>query len=527
LANSQQESKKIDQTVFWLTFAIGAIFVIWGIVGTDSLSNAVNLTFDFLVGKFGWLYLLYGSITLVLTLVVGFSKFGEIRLGKPGEEPEFSTRSWIAMLFSAGMGIGLVFWGVAEPVMHYASPPFGQGETAESALLAMRYAFFHWGLHPWALYALFGMMIAYFSFRRGLPQLPSSLLYPLIGKEGVEGPIGKIFNIICSFATLFGIATSLGLGAQQINSGLNYLFGIPNNTVTAMTIIGVVTVAFIISALTGLDKGIKYLSNINIVIGFSLLVLMVIGGPTVFIFDYFTQGIGGYLQNIFDMSFFTSPVNQSQWPGWWTIFYWAWWATWVPFVGGFIARISRGRTIKEFVVGVLLVPTVVSLFWFATMGGSAIWLEQFGAGGIVEAVNADTASAFFVTLGKFPLGGLMSVLATILISTFFVTSADSGTFVMGMLTSNGILEPSVKTKVTWGVFEGFIAAVLLLVGGLSAVQTAAIAASFPFILFVWFAIYAFFKALQADYVALERGEFIGNIDKNDVNVNTDEGLEVN
>jgi glycine betaine transporter len=445
-------------------------------------------------------------------LVVGLSKYGDIKLGKPDEEPEFSTRSWFAMLFSAGMGIGLVFWGVAEPVYHYASPPFGAGESAESAVLAIRYAFFHWGLHPWALYALFGMMIAYFGFRRGMPQLPSSTLYPLIGKKGVEGPIGKIFDILAVFATLFGIATSLGLGAQQINSGLNSLFGLPNNNNVAVILVAIVTGAFILSAVTGLDKGIKILSNINISLGSILLILMIIVGPTVFIFNYLVQGIGGYFQNIFDMSFFTSPVKQNPWTGWWTIFYWAWWIAWTPFVGGFIARISRGRTIREFVTGTLFLPTIVSFVWMAVMGGSAIWLEQFGAGGIVGPVQNDIASAFFVTLTQFPLGNLMSLIATILIATFFITSADSGTFVMGMLTSHGTLNPSTKVKVTWGIAEGLVAAILLLAGGLNALQTASIAGAFPFMIIMIFSIFAFFKALQEDYALIEEGKFIGTVD---------------
>ncbi|MFW6308989.1 MAG: BCCT family transporter [bacterium] len=521
MSKIKPESKKRDLPVFWSTFLLATIFIIWGIIDVDSLSYYVNNVFDFLVETFGWLYLLYGSVVLILVLIVGFSKYGKIKLGKPDEDPEFTTVSWIAMLFSAGMGIGLVFWGVAEPISHYANPPFGQAETGETALLAMRYSFFHWGLHPWALYALFGMLIAYFSFRRGLPQLPSSALYPLIGKEGVEGPLGKGFDIICAFITLVGIATSLGLGAQQINSGLNYLTGIPNTTGVAVMIIAVITIAFIISAITGLDRGIKYLSNVNISLASVVLVLMLIVGPTIFIFDYFIQSLGGYFQHMFEMSTFTSAFEGSSWPAWWTMFYWAWWTTWVPFVGGFIARISRGRTIKEFVIGVLLVPTVVSLFWFATMGGSGIWLEQFANGGIVEKVNIDVSSAIFATMSNFPLGGLMSVLVTILISTFFITSADSGTFVMGMLTSGGILEPSLRSKVTWGVFEGFIAIVLLLAGGLSAVQNAAIAVSFPFMIVVWFAIYSFFKELKKDHNVLVKDEFIGAL-----NENTDEDVEM-
>ncbi|SJZ30344.1 glycine betaine uptake BCCT transporter [Selenihalanaerobacter shriftii] len=512
-ANSTKKSNDVDPVVFWPSVIISAILIMWGIVANESFGNVVNSVFDFLVGKFGWFYLLFVSGVLVVTLVLGLSKFGNIKLGKPDEEPEFSTRSWFAMLFSAGMGIGLVFWGVAEPIYHYASPPFGDGETAKSALLAIRYSFFHWGLHPWALYSLFGMMIAYYGFRRDMPQLPSSTLYPLLGKKGVKGIAGKVFDILAVFATLFGIATSLGLGAQQINSGLHTLFGVANNNTVAVTIIGIVTAAFILSAVTGLDKGIKILSNINISLGSLLLLLMIIVGPTVFVFDYFTQGLGGYFQNIFDMSFFTSPISQSKWPGWWTIFYWAWWIAWTPFVGGFIARISRGRTIREFVVGTLFLPTLVSFFWLAVMGGSAVWMEQFGAGGIVDPVKADIASAFFVSLGKFPLGSIMSMIATILIGTFFITSADSGTFVMGMLTTGGRLNPSTRVKVTWGIAEGLVAAILLLAGGLSALQTASIAGAFPFMFFMCISIFAFFKALQKDYISLEEnGEFIGSID---------------
>jgi len=506
------KKKETDPIVFWVSVAISAALVIWGILATESFGKAVDAVFNFLVGNFGWSYLAFVSIVLGLTLVVGLSKFGEIKLGKPDEEPEFSTGSWFAMLFSAGMGIGLVFWGVAEPIKHYASPPFGDGQTVESALLAIRYSFFHWGLHPWALFSLFGMIIGYFGFRRGLPQLPSCTLYPLIGEKGVKGPIGKAFDILAIFATLFGIATSLGLGAQQINSGLNFLFNIPNNNFVAIIIIAVITIIFIIATVTGLEKGIKFVGNMNVNLSLVLLAVMIIIGPTVFIFKYLTEGLGLYLQNIFEMSFFTSSVGDSQWPGWWTIFYWAWWISWTPFVGGFIARISRGRTIREFVVATLFGPTILSFIWIATMGGSAIWLERFGAGGIVEPVQADIASAFFVTLGKFPLGGITSIIATILIGTYFITSANSATFVMGMLTSYGNLDPSRNVKITWGVFEGLIAAILLLAGGLSALQTAAIASAFPFMIFMCFSIWAFLKVLKEDHRALENGEFIGTID---------------
>ncbi len=505
--------KGIDPTIFWVSAIISAILIVWGAIATEHFGGIIDNVFNFLVNNFGWLYLLFTMVVFILVLILGFSRLGKIKLGKPDEEPEYTTRSWIAMLFSAGMGIGLVFWGVAEPIMHYASPPFGmEGGTEAAALEAGATSFFHWGLHPWALYAFFGLMLAYFSFRRGLPQLPSSTLYPLLGKKGVKGGWGKIFNILAVFATLFGIATSLGLGAQQINSGLNELFGMPVNNNMASVIVVVITFAFIISAVTGIDKGIKVLSNINITIGGILLAVVIIFGPTVFILSYIVEATGEYLNQFLTRSFYTGSVTGDPWPGWWTIFYWAWWIAWTPFVGGFIARISRGRTIREFVIGVVLVPALVGIVWFGTMGGTALHLEIFEGVDISGPVHDDMAVAFFVTLQQLPLGAILSILATILISTFFITSADSGTFVMGMLTSKGNLNPSTQVKVTWGVIEGLIATVLLLAGGLGALQTASIAGAFPFMLFVIASMVGIFKALNADYELMEKGEFIGDID---------------
>ncbi|MFW5986147.1 MAG: BCCT family transporter [Halanaerobiales bacterium] len=503
---------RIDSAVFWPSVIISVILILWGTVANDSFARVVNFLFDFLVGKFSWFYLLFVSGVLVVTVIAGLSKYGDIKLGKPDDEPELSSPSWFAILFGAGMGIGLVFWGIAEPISHYISPPFGEGQTAESALLAIRYSFFHWGLHPWALYSMFGMMIAYFSFRRGLPQLPSSTLYPLLGEKGVKGITGKIFDITAVFATLFGLVTSLGLGAQQINSGLNYLLGVPVNDGITVLIIAVITVLFIMAVVSGLEKGIKFVGNLNLYLSFLILIMLTLVGPTFFIFQYFTEGLGGYLQNIFDMSFFTSSIGQSPWPGWWTVFYWAWWIAWTPFVGGFIARISRGRTIREFVIATLFIPTILSFIWISVMGGSAIWLEEFGAGGVIEPVQQDIASAFFVTLGKFPLGFLMSLIALVLVGTYFITSANGATFVMGMLTSYGDLNPLNRLKITWGAAEGLIAIVLVLAGGLSALQTASIVGAFPFMLFMIFSIYSFFKAVKTDYKLIDKGEFIGEVE---------------
>ncbi|MFW5855686.1 MAG: BCCT family transporter [Bacillota bacterium] len=505
--------KDIDPAIFWISLVISTILIIWGAGATDHFGKIIDNIFNFLVDNFGWFYLLFTMVIFLLVIILGFSRLGKIKLGKPDEEPEYSTRSWIAMLFSAGMGIGLVFWGVAEPIMHYVTPPFGlEGETEAAALEAGASSFFHWGLHPWALYAFFGLLLAYFSFRRGLPQLPSSTLYPVLGEKGVKGGWGKAFNIIAVFATLFGIATSLGLGAQQINSGLSELAGIAVSDTMASLIVVVITIAFIISAVTGIDKGIKYLSNINITIGGILLFFVIVFGPTVFILNYTVEATGHYINQIVERSFYLGSVSGADWPGWWTIFYWAWWIAWTPFVGGFIARISRGRTIREFVIGVMIIPAIVGIVWFGAMGGTGLHLELTESANIIDPVHEDIAVAFFVTLQELPLGGLLSILATILISTFFITSADSGTFVMGMLTSKGKLEPSTQVKVTWGIIEGFIAAVLIMAGGLNALQTASIAGAFPFMFFVVVSMFGIFQALNKDYEMMEKGEFIGEID---------------
>jgi glycine betaine transporter len=493
-----KEKLNIDNAVFWPSVIISTLLIIWGILANNSFGKAINGVFNYLVGNFSWLYLLFVSAVLLITIFIGLSKYGNIKLGKPNDKPELSTSSWFAILFGAGMGIGLVFWGIAEPINHYISPPMGQGETVESALLAIRYSFFHWGLHPWALYSLFGMMIAYFGFRKDLPQLPSSTLYPLLGEKGIKGPIGKIFDITAVFATLFGLVTSLGLGAQQINSGLNYLFDIPINNLVTLIIIGIITIIFVAAVVSGLEKGIKFIGNLNLYLSFLILFIIILLGPSFFIFKYFTEGLGGYLQHIFEMSFFTSSIEQSPWPGWWTIFYWAWWIAWTPFVGGFIARISKGRTIREFVTATLFLPTLLSFIWISTMGGSAIWLERFSVGGIIAPVQENIASAFFVTLSKLPLNSVTSIIALVLVATYFITSANGATFVMGMLTSYGTLNPLNRIKVIWGIAEGLVAAILVLTGGLSALQTASIAGAFPFMLFMIISIYSFILAIRKD-----------------------------
>src|SRR5215204_4715691 len=383
------------------------------------------------------------SVFLVFVVYLAFSRYGKIKLGRDEDEPEFNTVSWVAMMFSVGMGIGLMFYGVAEPISHLSAPPHGLAKAEGAARVAMEYSYFHWALHPWAIYAVVGLALAYFTFRKGRSNLISSAFYPILG-DRVDGPIGKTIDILAIFATLFGTATSLGLGALQITGGLNYLNdSIPPDSISwAMGIIAFMTVAFILSAVSGVHKGIQWLSNINMVLAVVLVLFLVVVGPTVFIFNTFTESVGGYFANLIPMSFRTAAFGDADWLAAWTIFYWAWWISWTPFVGTFIARISKGRTIREFVLGVLVVPSLVTFVWFGVLGGSALNLELSGGGNIVDAVSQSPAAALFATLNEFPLAVLMSVLAMVLVALFFISGADAGAVVMGMLSSRGVLEPN-------------------------------------------------------------------------------------
>nr|WP_049755899.1 BCCT family transporter [Desulforamulus reducens] len=490
--------------MFLVSVLIVLAFVLWGAFFPESLGQQANSILGFMTEKFGWFYLLATFGFLVFAIYLAFSKYGRIRLGDDDDRPEYSNITWFGMLFSAGMGIGLVFWGVAEPVSHYTNPPQGlQGGTAEAARTGMLYAFFHWGFQPWAIYTIIALSLAYFNFRKGYRGLISSTFYPLLG-DRINGPLGKTIDILAIVATAFGVATSLGLGTLQINGGLAHLLGIPNNTLVHIVIIVVVTVLYMISATTGLDKGIKFLSNANIAVATSLLLFVLFLGPTSFIFDTLTTTLGGYLQNIIQMSLRLTPFTQNKWISNWTLFYWAWWIAWAPFVGMFIARVSKGRTIKEFILGVLLVPSLFSFFWFSTFGGTALNLEVFGHKAIAAAVQEDITSALFITLEKLPLGTILAATATLLIITFFVTSADSATFVLGMLSSKGDNNPTNRVKLTWGILQSSIATVLLLSGGLQSLQTASIVTALPFALIMVFMCFSIMKALEDDYDDMER-----------------------
>jgi len=486
---------------FLISLIVISVFILFGVTATESLGKAVNTTFDFMVKNLGWSFILSASVFLFSIVFLLLSPLGNIRLGEDDEKPAYSNLTWFAMLFSCGMGIGLLFWGVSEPIWHYIWPPYGEAKTADAAYLAMRYAFFHWGFHPWAIYAVVAGSLAYFSYRKKLPMLLSSTLEPILGSKHIHAGWGILINVIGVFATLFGLATSLGLGAMQIGSGLDTLWGIPSTAGVWVVIVLVITAVAVASTVSGIDRGIKYLSQFNIIIAALLIVLVFTIGPTLFILKIFTHSTGDYLQNIIQMSFHMDPARGGSdgWTGAWTIFFWAWWIAWAPFVGTFIARISRGRTIRNFIVGVLLIPTGVSLIWFSVFGGSALFTEHLSTGGIADAVSKDSAAGFFAFLSTLPVSNVLIAVAMISVAVFFITSLNSGTYVNSMLTSLGNPNPPVPMRLIWGLLEGGIAAVLLFSGGLEALQTASIVGGFPFMLIMLLMLYCLFKALREQH----------------------------
>ncbi|MGI8740786.1 MAG: BCCT family transporter [Gammaproteobacteria bacterium] len=484
-------------SVFYVSVALSTLFVLWGVVFPRNLAAVATAALDYVMTSFGWVYIIstFGFLIFVLYLACG--RYGGIRLGKDSDRPEFSTLSWLAMMFSAGMGIGLMFFGVYEPLAHFDNPPFGlaQPGTEEAAQLAIQYSYFHWGLHAWGIFAVVGLALAYSVFRRGRSGLISPIFYPILGKR-VEGPIGKAIDSLAVFATLFGSATSLGLGTLQISGGLTSVFGTPNALTVQLAVIAAMTFCFTLSAVSGVHRGIQWLSNTNMVLATLLLLFLLFCGPTVFLLNFFTNSIGNYIGQFFQMSFRSAVFGDAAWMQDWTIFYWAWWISWAPFVGTFIARISRGRTIREFVLGVLFVPSLVSFLWFSVFGGAAIDLNLAGVTDISAATSQ--SAVLFDTLNAYPLGTITSLLAVVLIALFFISGADAGSVVLGMLTSGGTLKPTMKVVVIWGTLTGLCAAVLLLAGGLNALQTAAILSAVPFAFVMMGLCYALIKDLRSD-----------------------------
>ncbi|MEU6673374.1 BCCT family transporter [Streptomyces sp. NPDC046853] len=501
-----------DRIVFGVTAVLTLAFVVWGGVATDSLESTSTKMLNGLIHNGGWAFMLAASGFVVFALWLAVSRYGKITLGEEGEEPEFRTVSWVAMMFSAGMGIGLMFYGVSEPLAHYMKPPPGTDPADSAAKMetAMSTTLFHWTLHPWAIYAVVGLAIAYSTFRRGRRQTISAVFTPLMGEKRANGAWGRVIDIIAIFATLFGSAASLGLGALQIGSGfevLDWSSDVPTSLLVA--IIAVLTVAFVASAISGVEKGVQWLSNINMVLALLLVVFVFIAGPTVIVLDMLPTSIGSYLGDLPQLVGRTeasSGKGVSDWLGSWTVFYWAWWISWTPFVGMFIARISRGRTIRQFVGGVILVPSTVSLIWFAVFGSSAMKVAE--GGGLADESTAE--GQLFGLLHEYPIATATSLLVMILVGIFFVSGADAASIVMGTLSQKGALEPGKLVVVFWGVVTGAVAAIMLLIGdgsgnALTGLQNLTILVAAPFVLVMIGMCVALMRDLRHDPLIV-RGE---------------------
>lgn len=519
----------IHPPVFFTAGGLTLIFVIWAALMHEQAETVFDAIQGTITSGAGWFYIGAVNLLLLFVLFLIFSPYAKLRLGGLGAKPEFTVWGWFSMLFSAGMGIGLLFYSVAEPMLHLNTPPMDEVEpgSLEAARLAMDVTFFHWGLHAWAIYAVVGLALAFFTFNRGLPLTIRSVFYPLLGNR-IHGPIGDAIDSFAVLATVFGVATSLGLGVQQIYTGIEFLSGtgVPvdengeengvQNRFGLIMLIALVTGIAVVSVVLGLDKGIRRLSEFNVYLALGLMTFVLIFGPTIFILNALIQNTGSYLQSLVFLSTWTeayrgaADAGTAKWQEAWTIFYWAWWIAWSPFVGMFIARISKGRTIREFLLGVLLVPVFVTFTWLTVFGNSAIFEQLFGAGGITEAVDRDISIALFTLLDQFPLAVITCTVAVVLVVTFFVTSSDSGALVMDIICSGGNPSPPVLQRVFWAVLTGAVAAVLLLGGGLDALQTGAITTGLPFSIILLGMCYCLWKALHQEHYALRRHGISGS-----------------
>jgi glycine betaine transporter len=487
------KNMKNSNIVFKISLLLTSLVVVFGLISPDMFKSLANEGFNLVVSSFNWVYLLVMLALVIFAGFLAFSKYGNIRLGKDTDRPEFSNLSWFSMLFGAGMGIGLVFFGAVEPMKHFVNPIGANGGTLEATNFAMQQSFIHWGITPWAAYAVMGLSLAYFQFRKDAPGLISSIFLPILGEDGVKGPIGKAIDILAVFTTITGIATSLGIGTMQIAGGLEYMFGIKNTIYVQIIIIAITSVLYIKSSTSGLDKGIKLLSNINLGLAFLLLLGAIVIGPTIDMITNLSNGMGLYIEQFISQSLYMDEGGK--WIAQWRVFYWAMWIAWIPFVGIFIARISKGRTIREFIIGVTLVPALACMLWFAVFGTLGINL------GLDFAKDATmvTETALFKVFANYQFGNVLSIVAMILLGTFFISSADSATYVLGMFTSNGDLNPSNKKKITWGIIQALLAIVLLSSGGLDTLQKVSIISAFPFAIIMLVSIASISKALSAEF----------------------------
>lgn len=499
----------MNRTVFFSASSIILAITLFGLFFPAQAAKSFNALLAQITSLGGWFYIAAVAVLLITALYCAFSRFSNIKLGPDHASPDYSNLTWFAMLFSAGMGIGLMFYGVAEPVKHLLNPPVGKPETVAAAREAMNITFFHWGLHAWAIFAIVALILAVYSFRHGLPLTLRSALYPFIG-ERIYGRIGDVVDVFAIVSTLFGVATSLGLGVSQINAGLHHLFpSIPDNHSVQMVLIVAITLLATASVVSGLDKGIKLLSELNLGAAALLMLFILITGSTVYLFQAFVQNVGEYLSGIVQKTFNLYAYRQTDWIGGWTVFYWGWWISWAPFVGMFIARVSRGRTIREFIIGVLFVPTGFTAIWMTVFGNSAIdMILHQGFSELGSTVSSNVSIALFAFLEQFPLSGFTSILAIIMIVLFFVTSSDSGALVIDTLASNGAENTPTWSRVYWACLCGVVAMVLLFAGGLSALQTMAIAAALPFTIVLLIATWGLLKTLDIDAKKQEARQFV-------------------
>ena len=491
-------SGTINPPVFYTSAAIIIALVTFASLAPDTAQSVFGAVQGWIMENVSWFYVLAVALILISIVFMAMSRYGDIKLGPDHSTPDYKNSTWFAMLFSTGMGIGLMFFGVAEPVMHFLTPPVGEPGTVEAAKEAMKLTFFHWGLHAWAIYAIVALVLAFFSYRHNLPLTLRSALYPLIG-DRIYGPIGHAIDIFAIIGTVFGIATSLGFGVLQINSGFNYLFDLPVNVTVQVILIIVATALATLSVASGLDKGIRRLSEITLVLAVILMLLVLAFGPTAFLFKSFVQNTGSYLSEIVSKTFNLYAYEPTDWIGGWTLFYWGWWISWSPFVGMFIARISRGRTIRQFITGVLLVPTGFTLAWMTVFGNTAIdMILNQNMTGLADIVSADSSLALFNFLERFPLSSVLSLVAVAMVLLFFVTSADSGSLVIDMLASGGKLNTPVWQRIFWASSTGVVAIALLINGGLQALQTVTIASALPFSVILLTATWGLLRALHVD-----------------------------
>src|SRR5699024_385458 len=481
--------------VFLVSATIVFGLVIIGAIMPQRFGAVAELLFEFTTTNFGWFYLLAVFVFVVFLIGISISKYGKLRLGPPRSRPEYPFFTWIGMLFSTGFGSGLVFWGVAEPMSHFFETPFPglQAQTEEAARIAMGYSFFHWGVSQWSVFAIVGLIIAFIQFRQDKRGLISKSIEPVVSKNRI---LGNTIDSLAVIATVMGVATSLGLGILQMNGGLKSVFGLPSSIWVQIIIAAIMLFTYLLSSSTGLNKGIKWLSNLNLGLCLALLLYVFFSGPTVFILNSFVLGLGDYLSNFIQYSLRLTPYQGGTWVKDWTIFYWAWAIAWSPFVGAFVARVSRGRTIREFVFGVLIVPPVIACLWIAAFGGTALYGDLNLGTSIAEAVNENMEVALFETFGSLPLTPVLSILALFLIFTFLVTSADSATYILGSMTSRGSLNPKLIVKIVWGVLITAIAVVLLLAGGLEALQTASLISALPFTVILLIMVISFFGMIK-------------------------------